>query len=345
MPTKPRTYLYGIENLRALAICMVILTHCQYFVLLDNRLGNLIRFILADVTSVFLFISGFLLHHIEAQKFNYSNFLLKKIKFVFIPYLFYMIPATAAGLFMHQYEAYQLTTPGYIGWSLLVGGSVIVPLWFIPMVMLCFLIAPILLRMTHMNSWFTGSILCIFLLISALTHRPYRNLNPFLSFLHFFSFYFGGIYLSAFPNIANKLKAHAAPIGVLSLCAFFALAMYATTHHLFPEPDEGFIATVGQFNALMTGKIFLCMALYVFFERYACTYRPLLSYLASLSFGIFFVHQFFLLAADRIAVYFQLQHAAEWFVIEILCGFGGSLLYLHIAKKILGKRSKYVLGC
>lgn len=340
-----RTYLYGIENLRALAICMVVLTHCQYFVLLDNIYARFIRFVLSDVTAVFLFISGFLLHHIEAQKFNYKNFLAKKIKFVFLPYIFYMIPATAAGLFMHQHESYQLTIPGYIEWSLLVGGPVIGPLWFIPMIMLCFVTVPALLRMTRMNPWIVGIILCITLLVSAFTHRPYRSLNPFTSFIHFFSFYLSGIYLSSFPKIANKIKAHALAVAIFSLSIFTILAIYAVTHHLFPEPDDGFMTTLGDFNALMTGKIFLCLALYALFERYACVHRPHLSHIASLSFGIFFVHQFFLIAADRIATQLQWEYTSEWFMIELFFGFGGSLLYLHVAKRILKKRSKYVIGC
>lgn len=246
---------------------------------------------------------------------------------------------------MHQQDAYQLSVPAYISWSLLVGGPVIVPLWFVPMVMLCFMAVPVLLHMTRMNQWVVGMVLSAALLVSAFTHRPYESLNPIFSFVHFFSFYLGGIYLSAFPEISKKIKEHAALIGSASLCIFVSLAIYAISHQLFPEQDDGFMATIGRFNALMTGKIFLCLALYVLFERYACTHRPLLSYVASVSFGIFFIHQFFLIAADRLAVHFQFRYTLEWFAIEVLFGLGGSLLYLHVAKRILKKRSKYVIGC
>ena len=128
-----KDFKYSVENFRGIAIFFVMLSHLSSFSSLGPA-GKYLLFTFVDATTWFVFISGYLFSHIEKNiNFKYIDYIYKKFKFVIIPYLILSIPAILVGLYFQRHTLLELNVAEYILWSLSVGGSVVGPMWFIPM--------------------------------------------------------------------------------------------------------------------------------------------------------------------------------------------------------------------
>lgn len=78
--------LHLFDNFRAIAILLVVAGHS----INSRNIASLGEMFFANTilggTTLFVFISGFFFYHIYYYKFQYKNFMLKKIKYVFMPY-------------------------------------------------------------------------------------------------------------------------------------------------------------------------------------------------------------------------------------------------------------------
>ncbi len=68
---------------------VIVAGHCLYYVPLiyDCWLEKVAVNLLKGGTSLFVFISGFLFHHVFYQRFTYRRFVTSKVKNLLIPYL------------------------------------------------------------------------------------------------------------------------------------------------------------------------------------------------------------------------------------------------------------------
>ena len=87
--------LRSIEYFRALAIIFIVAGH--FFSIGNVKTSGLfeqaIQNIIYGGTTLFVFISGFLLHHVFYTNFCYKLFFKKKVKVIVLPYLvFSLIP-------------------------------------------------------------------------------------------------------------------------------------------------------------------------------------------------------------------------------------------------------------
>jgi peptidoglycan/LPS O-acetylase OafA/YrhL len=104
----------------------------------------------------------------------------------------------------------------------------------------------------------------------------------------------------------------------------------------------GFFEGLGVFNLIQFGKLVLLIAVFICFEKYLNKKNRLLGYLAEISFGLFFIHGFYM------ALYARINPAAG----SVMQGFGefmlvilGSIITVYLTKALLRKRSRYVIGC
>lgn len=282
-----KEFSYSADNFRAIAIVFVVLSHLT----LTN---NYLTFFLIDATTWFLFISGYLLFQIESKKkFSYSQYLKKKIKFVIAPYLVFSTFCILIGIYFKQNEILDLSIQNYIAWSLIVGGAINFPMWFIPMIALFFIFSPIFIGITKQKTLIIFLITLIGIILSIYSSRPANNQNPLFSFFHFFGFYVLGIlFFKLKPNIKSLDKKSAAAIFTLGLVLFFMTLRNNIDMNTDYPPYISFGSNIGNFNAQIFGKLCLLIAIFIFLEKYYNKPNKFLSYISSISFGIFLFMEF-----------------------------------------------------
>lgn len=334
-------FRYSLENLRGLAIIFVMFSHFGSLIALGG-IGKVFYFLVIDATSWFVFLSGYLFYHIEGERFRYSSYLMKKIKFVFLPYLILSIPAIFAGLYLGQEKLIGISKSAYISWSLVAGGYVVGPMWFIPMILIFFILSPVF-------NYAAKSRLIYFLasatiLLSLFSVRTVGNFNPFLSFMHFLGFYLLGIVFALNVALTDKIKSSGTTWIVAMLClSVFVLAMYRFQE--LPKTYLGFYEGLGLLNLKQLGKLSLLIALFVLFDKFFDRKNRFLGYFAEISFGLFFIHGFFLTFFTRIGYSFIPPYPVLMFFSEFLTVIMFSLVTVYAIKQVSGKWSRYVIGC
>jgi peptidoglycan/LPS O-acetylase OafA/YrhL len=334
-------FRYSIENFRGLAIVFVMLSHVESLRQL-RVFGELAYFTIVDATTWFVFISGYLFYYIEHKRFDYVSYLAKKAKYVILPYLVFSIPAIIAGLLAHRARLLDLSPLAYVVWSLIVGGAVVGPMWFIPMISLFFLVSWVFQRLADGKLIYPATL--VGLAISIFSSRPINDMNPFLSFVHFVGFYLLGMSTAKSMRLidrVNQSRASWVPI-ILGLSGFLAAAWF---HNTNADSALGFFEELGKFNVFQFGKLCLLISVFFFFGRYINVPNRFLGYMAEISFGLFFIHGFFMIVFTKISQHIEIVDANVAFVIECLLVVVGSVTAVYAIKLLLGKRSRYVIGC
>jgi hypothetical protein len=338
---KVKRFQHSIENLRGLSILFVLLGHIGSF---DGfgKVGKCFFFLFHDATTWFVFISGYLFNYIEKGRFDYYEFLKKKAKFVLLPYLVISFIGIGIGLHFKRDLIMGISSGAYALWSLIVGGAVIIPLWFIPMIIIFYIAAPVFVGLT--KSWVQYPVLVLGLLAALFTARPLDNSNPFLSFVHFFGFYVLGLVVSENARrIENYNRSFLTVLIILTSLVLFALSS-AIAVLGEAEVPLGFIGDLGRFNKDQFGKLVLLIAVFFMFNRYLNVPNRVLGYLAEISFGLFFVQGLFMACFILIRRRLDFSSPGELLATELVVVIGGSIVCVYIVKSVLGKKSRYVIG-
>src|ERR1035438_6859478 len=119
-------FLRYIHSFRALAIVLVVATHCITLFKWDYTGWpyQLLMCLAPNCTLFFVFISGFLFQHLS-HKFQYRRYLKSRWDNVLLPYVMVSLPMIAAqavtrsGVFDPTYLHHWPTVPQNIAWSLL----------------------------------------------------------------------------------------------------------------------------------------------------------------------------------------------------------------------------------
>lgn len=337
-----KEHRYSLQNLRGLSIIFVMLTHITSFNALGS-FGNFLVFLFGDATSWFVFISGYFFDYIERNRFDYFDYLKKKARFVILPYFILSVPAILAGIAFKRHLVMGLEPLGYVFWSLLVGGSVIVPMWFIPMIVVFFVLTPIFHWLGRSAARYI--VVPITLIITLFTFRPVENFNPFLAFVHFAGFYGLGVIVSSnYKKIAIYSQTRAADLAVVGGVLIFLMASFIDISGLESQPI-GFMDGLGHFNDRQFGKLGLLLAVFLLFERFLNVPNRFLGWMADISFGLFFLHGFFMAAYAKAFQPDVFSSPLLRLVVELGLVLGGSVVAVIVAKAVLGKWSRYVIGC
>lgn len=337
-----KTFLFYIENIRAIAIILVVLCHLSLWSRINPDSVSWVGYHLSDATAVFVFISGFLFKFLaDKNGFSFFPYIKKKILNVLLPYLLFIAFATVIGLILKSYEHFGLSPIPFSIWSVFIGGSVIAPLWFVPMIFLFFLSSSLWIALSRHKFFYIFTYTLI--LFSVFSSRPYLNLNPFFSFLHFSGFYAMGILMASdLSQPAPKVQSNSLYMMIICLFLYFITFLYFLHN---PTHEDGFISNIFKLNIIQLGKIFLILFLFLLTRKYLNRKIPLLSYIANISFGLFFVHGFSLVLFGYVASRAQINNIIAYSLSELLISFGLSILIIEIIKKITGQWSRYVLGC
>ncbi len=306
---KPKREMLNYINVfRGLAILLIIAGHTMQIGEKGSWINNISFEVFAGGTALFIFISGFLFQHLSS-KFEYKSYLSKKWTNVILPYIFTAIPGIILCLMIPSVYGNPfdgLNPLAQVGVFLTTGRVHNVPAWFIPMIVIFFFLSHFLLKLEKSGKLY--KLLPILFLITI--YCPRLDIEPewvanldylhkyleylkfiFVSFVHFASMYVFGMYLSA-----NKDKIDIFWNKRYQIIFF----MLATT-----IADIYFMHNGMFYNATLS-KIFLTVLVLGYLKHYdekikACEkLNHLLDVTAKYSFGLFFVHWYFVFAFNRL---------------------------------------------
>ena len=345
---KSSSFLRYIHNFRGFAILTIVASHTIYHLQWsDEIIEKIAHVLIANGTLYFVFIAGFLFQFLSL-KYEYKSYLSKKLQYVLLPYFFTSIPAIVFCIIgkSSNYPPYwfrnlfsEWSIPGQSLMYLLTGAH-LGPFWFIPMIAIFYIVSPVLLWVDrHPNVYW---ILPILLTITAIVPRSENNFNIVQTFIHFLSIYISGMFCSHFKE---KLFPFVQKKCFWLLASFLSLTILEIT--IIKRPF-----VINSINSL--SKLILCVLIIYFLwaveSRLPKLFHKTVGFLAELSFGIYFLHYYFLSAYVG-AVYkfgfepFWLQANLLNFSLIFLIEVGASIVLISIVKKILGKKSRFVVGC
>lgn len=347
-------FLHAFNYFRGIAILFIVAGHCYW---MSGWTGHsfpekVIANLFNGGTALFVFISGFLFHHIFYRQFNYRSFLLKKAGNVLLPYLL----LSSLGFL---YFAVYLGNPpfpqyfhpvGNAAWQeylqpavlYLWTGRILPGYWYIPFIMITFLLSPLHVRIIELPLRWQLAVLLGLLLVALLIQRPVDNISVLQSVV-----YFTPVYILGMISSIHRQAIHARLVNRewLLLTAAVILAMLQVLAHdktgNYHKPPLQY----GGFDFMMLQKLCLCLFFMVFLQRFEHARLQGLHMLASASFAIYFLHPWVLYALEpALAGYTRnLPGGLKWPLLTLLVT-AASLLLAVVIKRLTGARSRNLIG-
>ncbi len=350
-------FINSINYFRGIAILLIVAGHSYTLAgftpsnLFERTTANL----LTGGTALFVFISGFMFHHVFSKKFNYRKFMVKKMQNVVLPYLFLSIYPIWDII---KYQRFSSTLGIESAWAALVfyprTGLHLTAYWYIPFAVVLFLASPLFLEL--MNSRYKEFLIVGGLALSALIHRPLYNINVFQSFIYFSPVYLMGMWASMNKaEIYGKFRNREWIF--LALALLFAIfqgefASYTPMEGITTFPKAVESGYVGNFHKhifvyngidfMILQKVSLCFFFMVFLRRFEDRSIPFLNFTAKYSFAIFFLHCYLILWGERIGGLAQgniLTLLLTTLVISLV-----SASAAFVIKKVLPRYSRRLIG-
>ncbi len=331
---KPKKQLLNYINVfRGLAILLIIAGHTMQIGTKGSILNNISFEIWAGGTALFIFISGFLFQHLS-YKYEFKDYMKKKWKNVIIPYMLTAIPGiilcfTIPTIYKNPF--YGVNPFLQIGMFLTTGRVHNVPTWFIPMIVIFFLLSYLLLYLEKKNILY--KLLPILFLITIFIprgdiepewvmnldyfHRYLEYLKYVLSgFIHFSSMYILGMYLSKYKEKIDFLY------DKRRILIFFMII--SSIADIYFKNINGTVS-----------KIFLTLVTLGYLKHYDEQIKSFdklnncLDVIAKYSFGLFFIHWYFIFAFNHLLNIPKVMEVTN--IIQGLIAFGiASLRYLFV---------------
>ncbi len=346
--------LIFIDYFRAIAIMFIVLGHT-----INCGQGDVWRtnkFFFGGGTYAFIFIAGLLFQYLS-YKFEYKEYLKKKFFNVIMPYFVTLtIPIMIFAFSNSDTNSmlHNFSPPIKIVLSYMAGYVLSYPLWFIGMIAIFFIFAPVLLKIKeHKKIWYV--FLLAALIYSFFTQRPYVirteqteflpavwaiYLSYFKSFIYFmFPYILGMEVCTLYEKYQDFFKKYALKF------LFVLVPVYLTTYFIYIEHYKK-VQYYQTFPKVVS--IFIILFFLIKLEEKIKGIEFLdksLKFVANYSFGIFFVHYYFKNIMDHHTIWtihgvYRHTNTLEAFLISILMflvAFFGSILLLYTVKKILNK--------
>lgn len=321
---------------------------------IDNFGERVLANIISGGTSLFVFISGFFFHHVFFDKFNFPQFLAKKAKYVFTPYLILSV----MGVIYFVYSSTSLPSSDKLGiesvhsWTDYIGmagiylwtGGIATAYWYIPFILIIFVISPFFIRYIMLSTEYRIALFLILLLSAIFTHRPTGNLSPLHSVLYFMPIYMLGINTSIHrESVIEFIKGKSIIIGLIVLFLSALQAFLYEGHGNFYKEE---ILSYGGIDIIIIQKITMCFFFLSVLQKYESKNIPILKLFATSSFAIFFIHPWILMIFNKAGgrLFLDFLPGMGVFVVTVPIVLISSLLIAYTAKLTLKKRSRFVTG-
>ncbi len=352
-----RLFLPYIHFLRGVAILYVISVHVRGFQSYWQSSPETFRIFgtfsdpsEGNGTTLFLFIGGFLFQHLTHKHFDFKKYLNQKFKVLIMPYLVISIPLILFRLntnFESLFLPENFLERPVIGQVLhfLLTGSHLPPFWFISTIILFYFSAPLLHALDHDKFY---KYVFPFILIAALfTYRPEHNANSFLSYLHFIPVYILGMCASYYKD---KILSDDPKVFYILLFVYLSLCVAEIAGWITLSRTLSFEDILDQqilvFNIYLLKAMVLCFTLMMFFYQLRDKKMPILERIGSYSFGLFFLHYFFISISRKLFLFFEItpDFSILSYLIYFLLILMVSMGAVYFVKKTTGQYSRYLIG-
>lgn len=344
--------LNSFNHYRAIAIILIVMGHSIHAAGAHLEVETLPSKSLLNImyggTSLFVFISGFLFHHVFYRKYQYKNFLVKKIINVMVPYLLlsfgpvyfmvigigshepYFIPAKSG--IIHEYI---LPAAKYY-----ISGTSLTGYWYIPFIMVIFALSPFHVKYITLSLRLQLLIIGILSVVSILIHRPVSNINVLQSVIYFTPVYLIGITASANKDtIYEYLKGRELYllVVVVSLAILQAKSDHIGSYHKRPFD-------YGGVDLMYCQKIAMCFFMMVWLYRFESYNNKIVHSIAAMSFCVYFIHPFILWFYIKWGFDFSNINPVIVTVLLTITIFIISITIGKLVRAICPKYSRFIIG-
>ncbi len=350
--------LMSLVYFRAIAILLIVTCHCYTLINMDMSAISFHEKILISLinggTVLFVFISGFLFHHVFIPRYQFKKFITGKLKKLLIPYLILSIPILFLFLKGVDWSPYPAPTAdtswlAYMALILkyLISGKTVIGYWYIPFILVTFLMSPLHVAFARLVTCTQLTVIAVFLALSLVLHRPLDSYYVFHSVIYFLPVYLIGIFCSVHrEKVYQVLKGK--EFYLLTMAILIAIYQ-AWTGEVGNYRKEAF--AYNGIDIFILQKIMLSIFLLVFLHRFEATKVKTLEFIAAISFSIYFLHGYLLLILFKLIKYFSVGNfealaVSPWLnLIIIVTIFVAVIAYIATTlKKLMPKYVKYIIG-
>ena len=347
--SSPR-FLVNIHRLRAIAILFIVAIHCTYF--LDWRTHPRQQQFLNDFfdnsTILFVFISGFLFHHLS-YKFRYRNYLHSKFVNVALPYLVAAFPAILYALITGDAVSRFSELHGHsysfvAGWLLINGGAHLnYALWFMPVIFVYYLFAPVFLIFQQRPHLYW--LLCLLIPFSLLAHRPvYEHGHNLALALYFLPIYLLGMLVSQYRIVVDEMLDKYLAMVVVAYAATLFGHFFWSDHHGKYTVEQLLSFSHGIFDWCFMQQILLVFTLYGFVKKLNRINLPWFDFIGEISFSMYFIHMYILYALKHLTRTHTVSGNFSTVLLLLMVTVIISCAIAVAVRMIFGKHSRSVLG-
>lgn len=347
------TFYVHLHAFRGFAILNIVAAHCWTILIIIASEGNnghdflplysASEALFHNATIFFAVISG-LLYSLVLKKYTWKKFYLGKMKNVLAPFLvFSVVYAFLSGMLMVEPGSKPLTVNEVLNIlpELIITGGSFAHMWYIPVLMILFLLTPIFNLIVTNKKLFP--VLVLIVLAPLVVSRSWPDFI-WQNFVFFFGPYVLGILMGShyyqFQSFVEKYKRFLWSIAIISTAALSYLYMieYAAILGVKLQESIGYIQ-----------KLSICFVVLNILYRKENKSPKILQTLGDYSFSIYFVHMFFAAAFGFTMIATRLTPPSTIGI--FFSGFVLLLLTLLVSigftlfiKKITGKYSRSILG-
>ncbi|MFM7186212.1 MAG: acyltransferase family protein [Armatimonadota bacterium] len=334
-------FLPSLEAFRAIAIVCVVAGHSISSTgwIIDSTAEKFIANIILGGTNLFVFISGYLFHHVFKNRYTFIGFMQQKAQRVLLPYLFLsVLPILMAVKNDHPAGLLGAVT-AYLGH--LTKGDIWICYWYVPFVIAMFALSPIHRWFATLSATVQVTAVGTMLAIASVTQRPINNIGIPQLLVYFTPVYLAGVTAAVHrQQLMAFLSRHHVSLFIGAIGLAGAQALFATNTGSYHR-DFG---TIGNIDLQLIQKILLCGWLLYALQWFDRRESKAIGLIAASSFAVFFLHPYvldiwlrtwklhaFLSGGAALPVAVAIIHG-----VSILCALG--------IRKVAGKRSRYLIG-
>lgn len=347
-------HLNSFDYFRGLAIIFIVAGHSSAYWAMESFYEKVFANLITGGTIYFVFISGFFFHHVFYQKFQYKQFILKKVNNVLLPYtlltiagivcfVFYLGRPPYAEVFITNQSNswHQYIWTGIMYWWT---GSILDAYWYIPFIMIIFALSPLFIKQIQLPIKVQVGLFIFLLCISSLVYRPSHNLSPLHSVIYFMPIYMLGIICSiekvwVFKFLKGKSVILGLCVVLMSIAQILIYNMHGNFHKETMFSYEGIDMIIFQ-------KILMCFFLLSITQKFENKEIPFLKYIASASFAVYFLHPWILYFFDYFLVFkrFNFFPGVLGSMITVPIVIAICLAIAEIFRWTLPNKSRFIIG-